>query len=158
MGASLIRTWWAKVPSHMNTSNSIFSSEEENFLIKKEGKMTGTDCVYLHFISFMMNLTTMFHFGRTTVPLNSTSILIWFIRSSLLGRNPCPSSTNGAYFKKEQREVERVGSSLVPGVAPSLPLSPGQPSSSLHPILRAAPAPKIPASQHPWSLEFSPCS
>ena len=158
MEASLIRTWWAKVPSHMNTSNSIFSSEEENFLIKKEGKMMGTDCVYLHFISFMMNLMTTFHFGTTIVSLNSTSILIWFIRSSLLGRNPCRSSPNGAHFKKGQWEVERVGSSPVPGVASSLRLSPAQPSSSLHPILRAAPAPKIPASQHPWSLEFSPCS
>lgn len=66
----------------------------------------GTDCVYLHFISFTMNLMTMFHLGTTTIALKSTLILIWFIHSSLLGGIPAPAPQTVLISRRGSRRGE----------------------------------------------------
>lgn len=109
--ASLIRSWDSKGPLPNEHKQLIFSSQEENFLIRKEGKITGTDCVYLHFISFTMSPMTMF-LRHNYHSLKSTLILIWTIHSSLLGGIPAPAPQTVLVSGKGQQRERRLGPSL----------------------------------------------
>lgn len=132
--AQVVRPWGTKDPSHMIARPPCLLCEEENFLIKKEGKTTGDRLWLSSFASYKRGLMTVFHFGTTLVPPNSTLILIWLILSSVLGGNPCPSSPHCAHFKRGQQEGEQVGSSPTGGAVLHRSLSPATPSS--HPNLR----------------------
>lgn len=96
----MVRFWGIKDFFYMIVRFLCFFCEEENFLIKKEGKMIGDRLCLFLFVFYKRGLMIVFYFGIILVFSNSILILIWFIFSLVFGGNFCFSFLYCVYFKR----------------------------------------------------------